>query len=97
MKTESGVVLVPVFTTHRSNTVPTSGAADIRCSSAAALGTLGAAAFLQDGTWSLRLQELEQEQELPVVCAVAAGGLFAERVKVQRNQQKSALLLEGML
>lgn len=40
-----------------------------------ALGTLGAAAFLQDGTWSLRLQELEQEQELPVVCAVAAGSI----------------------
>lgn len=40
-----------------------------------ALGTLGAAAFLQDGTWSLQLQELEQEQELPVVCAVAAGSI----------------------
>lgn len=63
-----------------------------------ALGTLGAAASLQEGTWSLQLQELEQEQELPMVCAIAAGVyLQCEPVKVQSNQQKSAMLLEGTL
>lgn len=62
-----------------------------------ALGTLGAAAFLQEGAWSLQLQELEQVQRLPVVCAVAVGVYFSCKwVQVQRNQQKSAMLLEGV-